>query len=289
MSGGFGSPEYAKEELIAEIAAAFTQQSLGISLENNLENHAAYLQSWISVLENDPNELFRAAAAADKASDRIIDNYEHYLEMNPQREVPEEFNSFHIRGFERGNARDTILFSMNGQDQSADIWQKGDNYYITLGESYEYLLADEAKQAYDTWKDASKTIDYYGTEYRVIEKWEADGITYSIGCVEADDGTWYAGQAVDTSKDFHGVYNYEFSTDRPSRGDVEEMHINHLAEIDIDRYEAEFGADGNHVFSNNSTLDKSITEKLAEKKSELGDRITSFSNASLVQDAAALE
>lgn len=46
----FGSPEYAKEELRAEISSAFTAQAVGITYEQNshMENHKAYIQSWIS-------------------------------------------------------------------------------------------------------------------------------------------------------------------------------------------------------------------------------------------------
>ncbi|MFR6561169.1 MAG: zincin-like metallopeptidase domain-containing protein [Eubacterium ventriosum] len=49
----FGSPEYAKEELRAEISSAFTAQAVGITYEQNshMENHKAYIQSWISALK----------------------------------------------------------------------------------------------------------------------------------------------------------------------------------------------------------------------------------------------
>lgn len=48
---------------------------LGIQLSDEAVNdHAAYLQSWISVLENDPNELFRAVHNASEISDYLIEN-----------------------------------------------------------------------------------------------------------------------------------------------------------------------------------------------------------------------
>lgn len=67
MTGVFGSPEYAKEELRAEIASAFTAQELGLDYEQNehMENHEAYVQNWIDVLENEPNELFAAIKDAE--------------------------------------------------------------------------------------------------------------------------------------------------------------------------------------------------------------------------------
>lgn len=82
MTGVFGSPEYAKEELRAEIASAFTAQELGLDYEQNehMENHEAYVQNWIDVLENKPNELFAAIKDAEKISDYLIEKGEFGLE-----------------------------------------------------------------------------------------------------------------------------------------------------------------------------------------------------------------
>ncbi len=71
----FGSEEYAREELRAELSAAFTGGQLGIATETSNANTAAYLQNWISVLQKNPNELFRAAADAGNMADRIVTNY----------------------------------------------------------------------------------------------------------------------------------------------------------------------------------------------------------------------
>lgn len=81
----FGSIDYAKEELNAEISSLFLESDLGIRLEVNselLEDHADYVKSWISLLKDDPNELFRACAAADKISEYLMKNYEETLEMS---------------------------------------------------------------------------------------------------------------------------------------------------------------------------------------------------------------
>ena len=79
LANGWGSLEYAKEELRAEIASAFTAQALNIPLTEaevdiQLQNHTAYLQSWIEVLAKDPNELFAAIKDADKIADYLLDN-----------------------------------------------------------------------------------------------------------------------------------------------------------------------------------------------------------------------
>ena len=66
----FGSEGYAKEELRAEIASLMLGDELAIGHDPG--QHAAYVKSWIKVLENDPKEIFRAAAAAEKIKDFVL-------------------------------------------------------------------------------------------------------------------------------------------------------------------------------------------------------------------------
>ena len=45
---------------------------MAVPTVERLENHASYLQSWLTALENDPKFLFRAAAEAAKAADFVL-------------------------------------------------------------------------------------------------------------------------------------------------------------------------------------------------------------------------
>lgn len=78
LKGQYGSMDYAKEELRAEIASAFTSAETGIKYEQNsaMENHTAYIQNWIKVLENEPKELFNAIKDAEKISDYLLEKGE---------------------------------------------------------------------------------------------------------------------------------------------------------------------------------------------------------------------
>lgn len=60
----FGSDAYAKEELRAEIASMLLGAELGIG--HDPSQHTAYIKSWIRVLEDEPLEIFRASADAEK-------------------------------------------------------------------------------------------------------------------------------------------------------------------------------------------------------------------------------
>lgn len=68
----FGSEEYSKEELIAEIGAASLVNHCGIENKSSFRNSAAYLQGWLRALKNDPTLIIAAAGKAEKAYEYII-------------------------------------------------------------------------------------------------------------------------------------------------------------------------------------------------------------------------
>lgn len=83
LSGKFGTELYAKEELNAEISSMFLQSRLGVVVEpdsNDLRRHTNYINSWITLLKNDPNQLFDACSRASKITDYLYDNFEKYQE-----------------------------------------------------------------------------------------------------------------------------------------------------------------------------------------------------------------
>ncbi len=67
----FGSPDYSKEELIAEMGAAFLAANAGIS-PPTIEQSAAYIDGWREKLRGDKKLVINAAAAGQKAADWIL-------------------------------------------------------------------------------------------------------------------------------------------------------------------------------------------------------------------------
>lgn len=64
--------DYAREELIAEISSSFLMQKLDINPKSeDYNNHKAYIQSWIQILKDKPNELFKAINEANKVCNYI--------------------------------------------------------------------------------------------------------------------------------------------------------------------------------------------------------------------------
>lgn len=67
----FGDEQYSAEELAAEMGAAFLCGFTGIE-NKTIDNSAAYLQTWLEVLEKDPRLVLVAAGQAQKATDLIL-------------------------------------------------------------------------------------------------------------------------------------------------------------------------------------------------------------------------
>lgn len=68
----FGSDDYSKEELTAEIGSCNLLNILGIETPKSFKNSAAYIQSWLRVLKNDNRFIVSASSKADKAVKYIL-------------------------------------------------------------------------------------------------------------------------------------------------------------------------------------------------------------------------
>ena len=68
----FGSDEYSKEELVAEIGSASLMNIIGIETPKSFKNSSAYIQNWLSVLKNDVKFIVSASSKAEKAVKYIL-------------------------------------------------------------------------------------------------------------------------------------------------------------------------------------------------------------------------
>lgn len=82
----FGTPNYAREELVADLASAFLCGELSLpQSQDHLNNHAAYVKNWLEILRSDKNAIFRAASEAQRACD-----YLHELAIVPDPQWNQE-------------------------------------------------------------------------------------------------------------------------------------------------------------------------------------------------------
>ena len=72
LKGRFGTEDYSKEELIAEMGAASLMNIIEIETERTFKNSAAYVQNWLQVLKNDKRFIVSAAGKAEKAVEYIL-------------------------------------------------------------------------------------------------------------------------------------------------------------------------------------------------------------------------
>ena len=76
----FGSDDYSKEELVAEIGSTSIMNIIGIETRKSFRNSSAYIQNWLSVLKNDVKFIVSASSKAEKAVNYILG--ESWLLMN---------------------------------------------------------------------------------------------------------------------------------------------------------------------------------------------------------------
>ncbi len=101
MSGSFGTPSYAFEELVAEMSSAFMSEHLPYELpEEQLDNHKAYLNSWMKAIKDNPDYLIQAIKKADTCANYLEEmgeiHQELQKEMQPEKSVANEINNVDI-------------------------------------------------------------------------------------------------------------------------------------------------------------------------------------------------
>ena len=72
----FGSEVYSKEELVAELGAAFLVSHVGLETLGSFRNSAGYIQSWLKALREDKRLIVSAAGKADKAVAMVLGHSE---------------------------------------------------------------------------------------------------------------------------------------------------------------------------------------------------------------------
>ncbi len=84
LVNAFGSKDYAREELVAEMGSAFLCAALGIS---PTVRHADYIGAWLEVLREDNRAIFRAASAASKAADWLLSRHREARDVQTEGRI----------------------------------------------------------------------------------------------------------------------------------------------------------------------------------------------------------
>lgn len=201
LSGIKGSASYAKEELRAEIASAFVSQEIGFEqTEANIDNHKAYLQSWIEVLENNPDELYAAIKDAQKISDYLIEKgeFDQVIERAKEKEV-ESYKRFSVTETQK-DAQAYIFLARNSQGnigvldrvyRQEDIAEKQQEYQ-SLGYTIEVVSANPSG-AWGEWESVDGIDGFSGDEHELLKS--MNGLQQreiNLGIEKGLDVSWYA-------------------------------------------------------------------------------------------------
>lgn len=75
--------DYAREELIAEISSSFLMQKMNIDVTaEHIDNHKSYINSWIKILKDKPQELFNAINESNKVYEYVLDKEKNRVKEN---------------------------------------------------------------------------------------------------------------------------------------------------------------------------------------------------------------
>ena len=170
MSHPFGSEGYAKEELKAECFSLMMGDELGIG--HDPEQHAAYVGSWIKVLESDPLEIFRATSDSEKMLKYVLD-----LELQLEQKN-ETKKSLSIEQKEGGNI---VLDNKSEIDRNLAAKIPNENQVLDQASNKKKYIdvafkdKDEAKERGAKW-DRFKTSWYIpsGVNQELFSKWTGE-------------------------------------------------------------------------------------------------------------------
>ncbi|MBQ9168513.1 MAG: DUF1738 domain-containing protein [Oscillospiraceae bacterium] len=188
LTGGFGSDSYAREELRAEIASAFTAQSLGLQLTDEqlryqTEQHTAYIQGWSKILQDSPEELFRAIKDAEAISDYLIEKGEFNMEQLfktetvQQRKIMEWLVDQGITGADIAEVQLTgpaMVRLTNPAGQYMDVYCDGD-YAVRILDVSEEREAELQQRFWDESNDPETQEwreELTADEAAMVEQWD---------------------------------------------------------------------------------------------------------------------
>ncbi len=218
----FGSEGYAREELRVEIASMILGDELGLG--HDPEQHAAYVGSWIKALQDDPLEVFRAAAAAEKIHDYVLAfEQQQVQQQTPTADQAEELSTRLNDADRQRRLEEAEREPMAEARQAAAEHTELERVYLTVP----YPEKDEAKSLgarwdrqrrswylppgvdpapFAQWAPASATAPAEGQEatperrYLAVPYGEREAAKVAGALWDKGARSWYAGPMADLEK-----------------------------------------------------------------------------------------
>lgn len=128
-AGHFGTPDYAREELRAEIGSSILCAAIGVN--HDLSNNKAYINSWIQKLESDPKEILYASAQSDKIV-TYLRQYDPVKEVEPKALIKE--NQQKLDSKDLPKIKETVKESINERIDFAVAVKRTDRIFKVTDE-----------------------------------------------------------------------------------------------------------------------------------------------------------
>lgn len=174
----FGSDQYAKEELVAELTSALIGNAMGFDSRTR-ENNIAYLQNWIGSLKKDPKFLKSVMSDVNKSSKMVLEHIDEQRRKLGEKALLDGS----LDGVEEKNKNEQQLQDLKEEDAKkeviAKVWPSVNNK-ITMP-SGDILTVDYNKEK-DTLEVAYKTSE--GEEKVHCTNYDhSQGINQNLGYV----------------------------------------------------------------------------------------------------------
>lgn len=152
--GGFGSPSYAKEELVAELTAAMVSSTLGFD-KRITENSAAYLKGWAAALRKEPKYIISVMSDVNKASRIELEHIDKQRKALGQKSLLEGS----LDGFdEKAENEKQFEATKNGEtakEQNNNIMDKK-IFYSNLSDTSDIDLKEDPQQLAAFYENGDK-------------------------------------------------------------------------------------------------------------------------------------
>lgn len=286
----FGSPEYAKEELVAELTSAMVGNTLGFDRRIS-DNNVAYLQNWTSALRKEPKFIVSVMADVNKASRIIIENIDKQriaLGEKPlvqgaldgvEEKVKNEQQFDEIKADQKKeDPREAVAKEWDSLAEKPTVeMESGDVLPVEYNkekDTLDVLITNEAgkQEVYNTNYDHDRSIEenlgYVWEELSNLKQYQAKE------AVEKDQ------KAAEIAKEFEAIdskemfYIDDYYGDMPIRYDTAKdmmvLSLNNQKDILTEAYNHELSAVDNLNTFKAELNKKNVTELTAK---ELGDNL----------------
>lgn len=183
----FGSEDYGKEELVAELGASCLVNICGLETDESFKNNTAYIQNWMEAIKEEPKMIVSAAGKADKAVAMILGNTLEEVEAEePKKEKPKTKAKTKKATPKAGTFTKASYYIM-GRFPNGERFKKVDGYITKVGSIKVGITKKDDGHWYATETTTGLGLNGVGVKTRKdAVKWVEDNMDIIKECLKTD-------------------------------------------------------------------------------------------------------